>query len=147
MTRYNAGTEEHHMRTRLNILASVAVLSLFAVGCSPTPDSDTREADAAAIREADLAWSQANEVEGLEGAMSFYLDDAIMLPPNLGRWRSASGVASPPVRAPRSSKPPDYSHPHMIRRGRPRPLDPKVRPTILRILAGYNDSALRPVPA
>ena len=82
MTRYNAGTEEHQMRTRLNILASVAVLSLFAVGCSPTPDPDTREADAAAIREADLAWSQANEVEGLEGVMPFYLDDAIFLPPN-----------------------------------------------------------------
>jgi len=63
---------------------SVACVSIFVLGCSPSPQSslDTREADAAAIREADLAWSQANEVEGLDGAMPFYLDDAIMLPPN-----------------------------------------------------------------
>ncbi len=63
---------------------SVACVSIFVLGCNPSPQSapDTRDVDAAAIREADLAWSQANEVEGLEGVMPFYLDDAIMLPPN-----------------------------------------------------------------
>ncbi len=67
------------MRTRLNISASVALLSLFAVGCSPTSESvpDSREADVEAIRQADLAWVKAQEVDGLEGTMSFYLDDAI----------------------------------------------------------------------
>jgi len=63
---------------------SVACVSIFVLGCNPSPQSapDTRDVDAAAIREADLAWSQANEVEGLDGVMPFYLDDAIMLPPN-----------------------------------------------------------------
>ncbi len=71
------------MTYSLSAAAALALVSAFVPGCGPRPQPapDTREADAAAIREADLAWSQANEVEGLERAMSFYLDDAIMLPP------------------------------------------------------------------
>ena len=72
------------MTKPLSAAASLTLVSAFVLGCGPRPQPapDTREADAAAIREADLAWSQANEVEGLEGVMPFYLDDAIMLPPN-----------------------------------------------------------------
>ncbi len=69
-------------KTCLTAVVLVALVGLCAVGCSPASQSDSREADAAAIRQADLAWSQANEVEGLDGVMPFYLDDAIMLPPN-----------------------------------------------------------------
>jgi ketosteroid isomerase-like protein len=38
--------------------------------------------DVEAIRQADLAWSAAQASDGLDGTMSFYLDDAILLPPN-----------------------------------------------------------------
>ena len=72
------------MTYSLSAATSLALVSAFVLGCGPRPQPspDTREADAAAIREADLAWSKANEVDGLEGTMSFYLDDAIFLPPN-----------------------------------------------------------------
>ena len=94
------------MRARLNILASVGLSSLFAVSCSPTSQSvpDSREADAEAIRQADLAWVVAQEVDGLEGTMSVYLEDAIMLPPNapmaigkeaIRKASAAAGIGSP----------------------------------------------------
>ena len=63
----------------------VAVATFFVLavsGCAPQPAPDTREADVAAIREADLAWSKAQGSKGLEGTMSFYLDDGIKLAPN-----------------------------------------------------------------
>ncbi len=69
-------------KTRLKAVVLVALVGLFAVGCSPASQSDSQDLDIEAIRQADLAWSQANEVEGLDGVMPFYLDDAIMLPPN-----------------------------------------------------------------
>jgi len=61
------------MTYSLSAAAWLALVSAFVLGCgpSPQPSADTREADAAAIREADLAWSQANEVDGLEGVMPF----------------------------------------------------------------------------
>ncbi len=98
------------MRASLNILASVGLSSLFAVSCSPTSQSvtDSREADVEAIRQADLAWVVAQEVDGLEGTMSVYLDDAIMLPPNapmaigddvvkeaIRKASAAAGIGSP----------------------------------------------------
>ncbi len=71
-------------RTRLNPVVMVALICLFAVGCSPDSQSvpDSRDVDIEAIRQADLAWSAAQASDGLDGAMSFYLDDAIFLPPN-----------------------------------------------------------------
>ena len=72
------------MKTRLNTGCLVALLGLFAVGCSPASQSvpDSRAEDMEAIRQADLAWSAAQASDGLDGTMSFYLDDAILLPPN-----------------------------------------------------------------
>ena len=68
--------------TCLNAVALVALVGLFAVGCNPASQSDSREADMEAIRQADLAWSAAQAADGLEGVMPFYVDDAIMLPPD-----------------------------------------------------------------
>ncbi len=91
-------------KTRLNTLVLVALVGLFAVGCSPASQSESREADVEAIRQADLAWSAAQAADGLDGTMSVYLDDAIMLAPNrpmaIGKTaiREASealGVGSP----------------------------------------------------
>lgn len=44
---------------------------------------DSRAEDVEAIREADLAWAAAQARDGLDGAMYFYVDDAILLPPNM----------------------------------------------------------------
>ena len=69
-------------KTRLNAVVLVALVGLFAVGCSPASQSDSQDLDIEAIRQADLAWSAAQAADGLDGTMSVYLDDAIMLPPN-----------------------------------------------------------------
>ena len=93
-------------KTCLNTVVLVALFGLFAAGCSPTSQSvpESRDVDIEAIRQADLAWSAAQAADGLDGTMSVYLDDAIMLPPNspmaigkdaIREASEAMGVASP----------------------------------------------------
>lgn len=60
----------------------VVFLMLLTSACAPPPAPDTRAADEAAIREADAAWSKAAEARDLDGVMSYYTDDAQLLPPN-----------------------------------------------------------------
>ena len=54
---------------------------------SPKPDntqttsSNDHSADMAAIMKADSAWDKASEAKSAEGWLSFYTDDAIMMPP------------------------------------------------------------------
>jgi ketosteroid isomerase-like protein len=76
--------EDSGMNARFVIRFLVALLALVHGGCSPASDSvqDTRAADEEAIRQTDLAWSAAQQADGLDGVMPFYLDDAILLPPN-----------------------------------------------------------------
>ena len=83
------------MRNGVNISAAVCLLSLLLVGCSPTVQSvpDSRETDVEAIRRADLAWVQAQAADGLDGTMSFYLEDGIMLPPD-----SPMAIGKPAIR-------------------------------------------------
>jgi ketosteroid isomerase-like protein len=60
-------------------------LSILAVACAaPAPQAapDTRAADEAAIRAADLAWSKAAEARQAEAFVAYYTPDAILLPPN-----------------------------------------------------------------
>lgn len=73
------------MKKLFGATLSVAWASVFVFGCSspPQPVPDTREADATAIREADIAWSEAQGARGLEGMMAYYTDDPIMLAPNV----------------------------------------------------------------
>ncbi len=86
------------------VLVVVAISGLFAVGCRPASESamDSRDADIEAIRQADLAWSAAQASDGLDGAMSFYLDDAILLPPNspMAIGKEAIREASAPIASP-----------------------------------------------
>lgn len=75
----------------------VAILAVLAAACIPdaTQEAATRQRDEVeAIRQADLAWSSAQAEDGLEGTMSAYLDDAIMLPPN-----AAMSVGKEAIRA------------------------------------------------
>jgi len=74
------------MRTRTHarvflVLASCMVA--FACAEQPQEPPDNRAADAAAIRQADIAWAKAAETNGLEGLISYYTDDVMVLPPNM----------------------------------------------------------------
>jgi len=58
---------------------------LFLAACEQAPPPappDTRAADEAAIRQADIAWSTAAGTNKLEGMVSYYTADAMVLPPN-----------------------------------------------------------------
>ncbi len=59
---------------------SLAILVLVASGCAQRVDV---EAEAAAIRQlTDVEWLAAAQAKDLERWMSFYTDDAVVLPPN-----------------------------------------------------------------
>ncbi len=75
------------MRNSTGGWGTLAMLTIAtaAVSCGPKPQStpDTRAADEAAIRNADIAWSRTAETRDLEALVSYYTDDAIVLPPNM----------------------------------------------------------------
>jgi uncharacterized protein (TIGR02246 family) len=54
----------------------------IALSCGQQQTPDTRAADEAAIREADLAWTKAAGAKDLEATLSYYTDDGSILPPN-----------------------------------------------------------------
>jgi ketosteroid isomerase-like protein len=59
-------------------------VALLALGCSqqaPVP-ADTRAADEAALRDADIAWSRTSQAKQLDQALAYYADDASTFPPN-----------------------------------------------------------------
>ena len=64
------------------IFCGGVALVLFASACGQQLRPDTRIADEATIRELDVKWSSAAEAKDLESAVSYYADDASLLPPN-----------------------------------------------------------------
>ena len=56
-------------------------LLLLGTSCQQTPP-DTRAADESAIRDLDAQWSKAAGANDLESTVSFYSDDASLLPPD-----------------------------------------------------------------
>lgn len=65
----------------LGVLFVLVILSLFAA-CQ-SQGADTRAADEATLRNLDAEWSKAAGAKDLEKTVSYYTDDAIILPPNL----------------------------------------------------------------
>ena len=57
------------------------VLLLLASGCSQAPP-DTRAADEKTIRDLDSKWAAAANASDLDASVSYYADDASLLPPN-----------------------------------------------------------------
>src|ERR1700733_12107567 len=57
-------------------------LILFTSGCSQQTQPDTRAADESAVRVADAQWSKTATANDLDGTVSYYTDDASVLPPN-----------------------------------------------------------------
>ena len=88
-------------RSMLVFACGVALIGL-TVACQQAP-VDTRAADESAIRNEDTQWSKAAGAKDAEGAVSYYTEDAAVMPPNApiatgkeairGFWKSM--VASP----------------------------------------------------
>lgn len=57
-------------------------LLLLATACNQQTPADTRAADESAIRDLDAQWSKTAAANDLEGTISYYSDDASLLPPN-----------------------------------------------------------------
>lgn len=57
-------------------------LTLFASACGQQLSPDSRIADEVTIRGLDMKWAQAAAAKNLEDTVSYYDDDASLLPPN-----------------------------------------------------------------
>src|ERR1700722_6720646 len=60
---------------------SLALLLMMAA-CSQQSAPDTRAADESAVRDADAQWAKTAGANDLDGTVSYYSDDASLLPPN-----------------------------------------------------------------
>ena len=54
----------------------------LATGCNRQTVPDTRAADESAVRESDAQWAKTAGANDLDGTVSYYTDDASLLPPN-----------------------------------------------------------------
>jgi ketosteroid isomerase-like protein len=72
----------YRRRTFAPVLSACAGLILFASGCGQQAPSDTRATDESTIRELDVKWASAATAKDLESTVSYYADDASLLPPN-----------------------------------------------------------------
>jgi uncharacterized protein (TIGR02246 family) len=66
---------------RVFCCGSLALLLLTA-GCNQPAPADTRAADESAVKETDAQWSKTAMANDLDGTVSYYSDDASLLPPN-----------------------------------------------------------------
>jgi uncharacterized protein (TIGR02246 family) len=66
------------------VLARCATLAMLALvsGCNWQTPIDNRAVDAAYIRDLDAQWSKTAAAHDLNGTLSYYSDDAVLLPPN-----------------------------------------------------------------
>lgn len=60
-----------------------AVLAVFAVACITPPRPDTRDADVAAVRDAEIAWSKDAASKDADKFVAYYADDVSLLLPNM----------------------------------------------------------------
>jgi ketosteroid isomerase-like protein len=78
------------MRTRKLILIACVVVLPLAVVCNFPPTA--RGADEKAVRDADAEWSKVAGAKDLDKTVSFYADDAMVLPPNEPMVTSKTGI-------------------------------------------------------
>ena len=69
------------MKRQLVIAVCLALLT-FAFACQPQTTPDTRAADESALREWDAQWSKAASAKDVDKTVSYYADNAMVLPPN-----------------------------------------------------------------
>ena len=84
MTCYYSRMPFPHDRTRGSKWAFCGCFALLLMtsACNPPTSPDTRAADESTIRELDAQWSKAALANDLEATVSYYTDDAYLLPPN-----------------------------------------------------------------
>ena len=68
-------------RSRLALWSCIAVV-LIASSCGEKTPPDTRAADESTIRNLDAQWSKTAAAKDVDGAVSYYSDDASLLAPN-----------------------------------------------------------------
>ncbi|HWF39701.1 MAG TPA: SgcJ/EcaC family oxidoreductase [Candidatus Acidoferrales bacterium] len=68
-------------KSKLTLLGCAALM-LFASACGEKTPPDTRATDANAIRDLDTQWSKTAAASDVDGAVSYYTDDATLMPPN-----------------------------------------------------------------
>lgn len=68
------------LKTRITLFLLLLLLSVPA--CQQQTAPDTRAADETALRNADEQWSKAAGAKDLDKTVSYYSDDAILMPPN-----------------------------------------------------------------
>jgi ketosteroid isomerase-like protein len=66
---------------RMMTVITSCYLALLAAGCRQPPP-DTRAADEAAIRQADIAWSKVAEAKQVDAMVAYYAGDAVVLAQN-----------------------------------------------------------------
>jgi uncharacterized protein (TIGR02246 family) len=64
------------------IFSACLVPALLLSACGQQAPPDTRAADEASIRVADAQWTKTAAAKDLDGTVSYYTDDATVLPPN-----------------------------------------------------------------
>lgn len=75
------GRRAKRQGSKLALYGCLAVL-LLASACTQQAPPDTRAADESTIRDLDAQWSKAASARDLERTVSYYSDDASVLPPN-----------------------------------------------------------------
>lgn len=80
------------MKTRKIILIVYLVVLPLAIVCNFPPTANG--ADEKALRDADAEWSKAAGAKDLDKTVSFYADDALVLPPNEAAVTSKDGIRS-----------------------------------------------------
>ena len=72
---------QERQRARLALWCCLA-LALVASSCGQQTPPDTRAADESAIRALDAQWEKAAAARDVDGTVSYYSDDAVVLPGN-----------------------------------------------------------------
>ena len=79
------------MKTKPLVLAGyIALLSFTFVGAAAAADTKMEQA----LRDADAQWSKAAGAKDLDKTVSFYADDAVVLPPNQAAVTTKDGIRS-----------------------------------------------------
>ena len=79
------------LSTHISLIGVLVALSL-SVACQGQAGADTRAADEATLRNLDAEWSKAAGAKDVEKTVSYYTDDAIILPPNLPTIQGKQGA-------------------------------------------------------
>ena len=76
------------MKTKFILAGCIALLSLAFVCPAPAADAKIEQA----LRDADAEWSRVAAAKDLDKTVSFYADDATVLPPNQSMIASKTGI-------------------------------------------------------